>query len=64
MISYFEGSTYTSSEASMFRKVFDSKKNEVSEQFIIVHNEELYDRFWSSNIVRLVKSRSLNGLGM
>jgi len=41
----------------MLRRVFGSKRDEVTGEWRKLHNEELYDLYCSPNIVRVVKSR-------
>jgi hypothetical protein len=46
------------------RKTSGPKKDEVSEQFRILHNEALRDLYRSLSIVRIVTCGRLHGLGM
>jgi hypothetical protein len=46
-------------ENRIYRKIFESKKGEVSEQFMILHNEELNELYRLS--VSIVKYRILVG---
>ena len=41
----------------MLRNIFGSKRDEVRWKWRRLHNEELYDMFFSSNIVWVIKSR-------
>jgi len=44
--------------------IFKPMRDEVTEQFGILHNEELCDLYRSPSIFRIVKCRGLDGLGM
>ena len=44
------------SENRVLRRVFDSKRDEVTGEWRKLHNEELNDLYWSHNIVRVTKS--------
>jgi hypothetical protein len=46
-------------EYRVFRKVFGSKRDEVTGGWRKLHNEELYDLYFLPNIVRVVKSRRM-----
>ena len=41
----------------MLRNIFGSKRDEIRWKWRRLHNEELYDMFFSSNIVWVIKSR-------
>jgi hypothetical protein len=43
----------------MLRNIFGPKREEVTEERRTLHNEELYDRYSSPNIIRLIKSRGI-----
>ena len=47
----------------MLRRVFGSKRNEVTGEWRKLHNEELRDLYSLSNIVRVVKSRRMRWAG-
>ena len=50
-------------ENRMLRRVFGSKRDEVTGEWIKLHNEELSDLFPLPNIVRVVKSRRMRWVG-
>jgi len=52
------------SENKVSEKTFGHRKDEVSEQFRILHNEELGDLYKSLSIVRIVKLGGCHGLCM
>jgi hypothetical protein len=43
-------------ENRVLRRIFGSKRDEVTGDWRRIHNEELYD-LYSSNIIRVIKSR-------
>jgi stalled ribosome rescue protein Dom34 len=45
------------------KRVFGTKRDEVTEEWIKLHNEELNDLYSLSNIVRVVKSRRMRWAG-
>ena len=47
----------------MFRRVFGSKRDEVTGEWRKLHNEELRDLYSLPNIVRVVKSRRMRWAG-
>jgi hypothetical protein len=47
----------------VLRKTYGHEKDELYEEFMIVHNEELYDLHRSIRIVRIVTSESLKCAG-
>jgi hypothetical protein len=50
-------------ENRVLRRVFGSKRDEVTGQLRILHNEELSDLYSLPNIVRVVKSRRIRWAG-
>ena len=47
----------------MLRKIFGPKRDEVAEEWRRLHNEELYDLYFSPNIIRVIKSRRMRWAG-
>jgi hypothetical protein len=50
-------------ENRLLRRVFGPKRDEVTGEWRKLHNEELNDRYFLSNIVRVVKSRNMRSAG-
>jgi len=50
-------------ENSVLRKIFGLKRDEVTGEWIKLHNEELNDLYSSPNIVRVIKSRRMRWAG-
>jgi hypothetical protein len=46
-------------ENRVLRKIFGSKRDEVTGEWRRLHNEEFYELYSSPNIIRLVKSRKM-----
>jgi len=44
-------------------RIFGPKRDEVTKEWRKLHNEELDDLYYSSNIVRLIKSRRMSWAG-
>ena len=49
-------------EYRVLRRIFGSKRDEVTGEWRRLHNEELYELYCSPNIIRVIKSR-MHGLG-
>jgi hypothetical protein len=47
----------------VFRRIFGPKRNEVTGEWRILHNEELRDLYSSPTIVRVIKSRRMRWAG-
>jgi len=47
----------------VLRRIFGSKRDEVTRKWKKLHNEELNDLYCSPNIVRVIKSRRMCWLG-
>jgi len=50
-------------ESRVLRRVFGSKRDEVTGEWRKLYNEELRDLYFLSNIVRVVKSRRMRWVG-
>jgi hypothetical protein len=45
------------------RRIFDSKRDEVTGEWRKLHNEELHDLYYLSTIVRMIKLRRMRSVG-
>jgi len=50
-------------ENTVLRRIFGPERDEVTENWRKLHNKELNDPHSSPNIVRLIKLRSMRGVG-
>jgi len=50
-------------DSRVLRTIFGPKKEEVTGDWRRLHNDELYDLYSSSNIMRVIKSRRLRWAG-
>jgi hypothetical protein len=48
----------------LLRKIFGPKRNEVTGGWRGLHNEEIRDLYSSPSILRIIKSRRMDGLGI
>jgi hypothetical protein len=50
-------------ENMMLKRIFEHRKDEVTCEWIKLHNEELSNLYFSPNIVRVIKSRRIRWAG-
>ena len=50
-------------ENRVLRRIFGPKRDEITEEWRKLHNEELTDRYSSPNIIRVIKSRRMRWAG-
>ena len=50
-------------ENRVLRRIFGPKRDEVTEEWMKLHNEELNDLYCSPNIFRVIKSRKMRWAG-
>jgi hypothetical protein len=50
-------------ENRVLRKIFGPKRDEVAGDWRIMHNEEIYDLYYSPNIIPVIKSRRMRWTG-
>jgi hypothetical protein len=50
-------------ENRVLRRIFGSKRDEVTGSWRKLHNEELHDLYSSPNIIRVIKSRRMESAG-
>ena len=47
----------------VLRRIFGPKKDDITREWLKLHNEELNDLYSSPNIIRVIKSRSMRWVG-
>jgi hypothetical protein len=50
-------------EYRVLRRIFGPKRDEVTGEWRKLHNEELYDLYYSPSIIRIIKSRRMGWAG-
>jgi hypothetical protein len=51
-------------ENRVLRRIFGPKRDELTGDWRKPHNEELHNLYSSPNIIRMIKSRRINGQGL
>jgi hypothetical protein len=51
-------------ENRVLRRIFEPKRDDVTEKWRKLHNEELHNLYSSPDIIRQIKSRRMGGRGM
>jgi len=51
-------------ENRVLRRIFGPKRDEVTGEWRILHNDELTDRYSSPNVIQVIKSRIMRWAGM
>jgi hypothetical protein len=51
------------SENRVVRRIFGPKREDVTGEWRILHNEEINDLYSSTNIIRMIKSRRMRWAG-
>jgi hypothetical protein len=51
-------------ENRVLRRIFGPKRDEVTGGWRKLHNEELHNLYFSPSIIRVIKSRRIDGQGM
>jgi hypothetical protein len=62
-IYFFVGTIMRVSENRVLRRIFGSKRDEVTGEWRKLHNEELHNLYSSQNIIRQIKSRRMRWAG-
>jgi len=60
LVAHNERGTYAE---CVLRRMFGSRRDDVTGEWRILHNEELYDLYCSENIIRMIKSRRMRLVG-
>ena len=64
MVAHIEGEKYVEVfENRVLRRIFGPKRDEVTGEWINLHNEGLNDLYSSPDIVRMIKSRRMRWTG-
>jgi hypothetical protein len=60
LVSEIKGGRQTEIESKVLRRIFGPKRNKVIGDWRKLHNEELHNLYFLSNIIRMIKSRSMS----